>query len=99
MPLYLSARMSSSSKATKGLKDSKCKKGYLGNHPPIPCILPTDLLQVKDNMEILKVKLPNVSVFSMTIFAKGSPDDYLQHIITVLHLINQKGLDAFNCDT
>ncbi len=30
----------------------------------------------------------------MTIFTKGSPEDYLQHIIAVLHLINQKGLDA-----
>ena len=28
----------------------------------------------------------------MSIFAKGSPEDYLQHIIAVLHLIDQKGL-------
>jgi hypothetical protein len=30
----------------------------------------------------------------MSIFAKGYPEDYLQHIITILHLINQKGLDV-----
>jgi hypothetical protein len=28
----------------------------------------------------------------MSIFAKGSPEDYLQHIIAVLYLIDQKGL-------
>ncbi len=93
-PLYLSARMSSSSKASKGLKDSECKKGHLGNRPPIPYVPPTDLLQAKDKTENLKVKLPDASVFSMTIFAKGSPEDYLQHLIAVLRLINQKGLDA-----
>ncbi len=30
----------------------------------------------------------------MTIFEKGNPEEYLQHIIAVLRLINQKGLDA-----
>ncbi len=92
--LYLSTRMSSSSKAPKGLKDSECEKRHLGNCPPIQYDLPTDLLQAKDKIEILKVKLPNTSVFSMTIFAKGSPEDYLRHVIVILHLINQKRLDT-----
>ena len=30
----------------------------------------------------------------MTIFAKDNPLEYLQHVIAVLHLINQKRLDA-----
>ena len=30
----------------------------------------------------------------MTIFAKGNPKEYLQHVIAVLRLINQKGLDV-----
>jgi hypothetical protein len=94
MPLYLSARMSSSSKAIERLKDSECKKGHLGNRLPILYVPSTDLLQAKDNTEVLKVKLPDASVFSMTILAKGSPEDYLQHIIAILRLINQKGLDA-----
>jgi hypothetical protein len=51
-----------------------------------------DLLQTKDSSETLKVKLADGTVFSMSIFAKGSPEDYLQHIIAVLHLIDQKGL-------
>jgi hypothetical protein len=45
-------------------------------------------------MDRLKLKLPNWTVLSMTIFTKGNSEDYLQHLITVLCLITQKGLDA-----
>jgi hypothetical protein len=38
------------------------------------------------------VELADGTVFFMSIFTKGSPEDYLQHIITVLRLIDQKGL-------
>jgi hypothetical protein len=41
---------------------------------------------------MLRVKLADGTVFSMSIFEKGSPEDYLQHIIVVLRLIDQKGL-------
>jgi hypothetical protein len=90
--LYLHSRMSASSKTPEGLKDSECKKGHLGNRPPVPCVPPTDLLQTKDSSKTLKVKLADGTVFSMSIFAKGSLEDCLQHVIAVLHLINQKGL-------
>jgi hypothetical protein len=83
--------MSASSKMPEGLKDSECEKGHLGNCPPVPYIAPTDLLQKKDSSETLKIKLANGSVFIMSIFPKGSPKDYLQHIIAVLCLIDQKG--------
>ena len=84
--------MSASSKAPEGLKDSECEKGHLGNRPPVPYVPPTDLLQTKESSEVLKVKLSDGTVFSMGIFAKGTPEDYLQHIIAVLRLIDQKGL-------
>ncbi len=84
--------MSASSKAPEGLKDSECEKGHLGNRPPVPYVSPTDLLQTKDSGEVLKVKLSDGTVFSMGIYAKGTPEDYLQHIIAVLRLIDQKGL-------
>jgi hypothetical protein len=86
--------MSASSKAPEGLKDSECEKGHLGNRPPVPYVPPTDLLQTKESSEVLKVKLSDGTVFSMGIFAKGTPEDYLQHIIAVLRLIDQKGLHA-----
>ncbi len=85
--------MSNFSKTPEGLKDSKCEKVHLDIRPPIPYILPMDLLQVKDSMEMLKVKLPNGTVFSMSIFMQCSPEQYLQHVIVVLRLINQKSLD------
>ena len=66
----------------------------MGNRPPVPYVPPTDLLQTKESSEVLKVKLPDGTVFSMGIFAKGTPEDYLQHIIAVLCLIDQKGLHA-----
>ncbi len=80
------------SKMPEGLKDSECEKGHLGNCPPVPYVPPTDLLLTKDSTEMLKVKLANGTVFSMSIFTEGSPEDYLQHIIAVLCLIDQKGL-------
>ncbi len=92
--LYQHATMSTSSKVPEGLKDSECKKGKLGAHPPIPYIPPTDLLQAKENSDSIKLKLPDGTVISMTIFAKGNPEEYLQHAIAVLRLINQTGLDT-----
>jgi hypothetical protein len=86
--------MSMSNKIPEGLKDSEYEKGNLGVHPPIPYIPPTDLLQTKENTDTLKLKHPDRTVFSMTIFTKGNPEDYLQHIITVLCLITQKRLDG-----
>ena len=86
--------MSASSKVPEGLKDSECEKGNLGARPPIPYVPPTDLLQAKENSDSIKLKLLDGTVISMTIFAKGNPEEYLQHVIAVLRLINQKGLDT-----
>jgi hypothetical protein len=88
------AKMSISNKIPEGLKDSECKKENLGVCPPIPYVPPMDLLQTKESMDMLKLKLQNGTFFSMTIFAKGNPEDYLQHLIAVQHLITQKALDA-----
>ena len=86
--------MSAAVKTPEGLKDSECEKGNLGVRPPIPYVPPTDLLQAKENTDSIKLKLPDGTVFSMTIFAQGNPEEYLQHVIAVLRLINQKGLDT-----
>jgi hypothetical protein len=42
----------------------------------------------------LKVKLPNGTVFTMQIFAKGNLEEYLSHIQAVLCPIRNKNLDA-----
>ena len=94
MGLYQHAKMSASSKVPEGLKDSECKKGILGACPPIPYVPPTDLLQAKENSDSIKLKLLDGTVISMMIFTKENPKEYLQHVIAVLRLINQKGLDT-----
>jgi hypothetical protein len=86
--------MSVTNKVPEGLKDSECKKGNLGACPPIPYVPPTDLLQAKENSDVIKLKLQDGTIISMTIFAKGNPKEYLQHVIAVLCLINRKGLDT-----
>jgi hypothetical protein len=42
-------------------------------------------------MESLKIKLPDVAVFNMSIFSQGNTKEYLAHIVAVLRLISQKG--------
>ena len=84
--------MSASLKSPEGLKDSKCKKGAVNHRPPISYVPPTDLLAAKENSETLKVKLPDGTVLTMSIFSSGNPKEYLAHVIAVLRLITQKGL-------
>jgi hypothetical protein len=42
----------------------------------------------------LKIKLPNRTVFNMSIFSQGNTEEYLAPLIVVLLLINQKELDV-----
>jgi hypothetical protein len=85
--------MSTTLKTPKGLKDSKCKNGQLSSLPPIPYVSPTDLMTTKEVQEALKIKLPDGIVFNLSIFSRGSIKEYLAHVVVVLHLISQKGLD------
>jgi hypothetical protein len=45
-------------------------------------------------LDNLKVKLEDGTIFNMTLFSQGNTKEYLAHIIAVLHLINQKGLNV-----
>jgi hypothetical protein len=53
-----------------------------------------DLVTTKEATESLKIKLPDGTVFNMSIFSRGNTKEYLAHIIVVLHLISQKGLNV-----
>jgi hypothetical protein len=86
--------MSTTLKTPEGLKDSKCKKGQLSNWPPILYVPPTDLVTTMEAPENLKIKLPNGTVFNMSIFSRGNTEEYLEHIVAGLPLINQKELDV-----
>ncbi len=85
--------MSTTLKTSKRLKDSKCKKGQLSSWPPVPYVPPMNLVTTKEVHETLKIKLPDGTVFNMSIFSQGNTKQYLAHVVAVLHLICQNGLN------
>jgi hypothetical protein len=94
MTLWQHAKMTTILKSPKGLKDSECKKGQLNSPPPIPDVPSTDLVMTKKSLDNLKVKLDYGTFFNMTIFSHSNTEEYLAHIVTVVHLINQIGLNV-----
>ncbi len=86
--------MSTTLKSPNGLKNSECEKGQLSNRPPIPYVAETDIVTSKEEPQVLKVKLPDNSHLNMPIYSCGNTKEYLTHIIPVLCIIKQKGLDA-----
>jgi hypothetical protein len=91
--LWQHAKMSTSLKSPEGLKDAECKKGQLSHRPPIPYIPVIDIVMPKEEPQIFKIKLPDASHLSMSIYSCGNNEEYLVHIVAVLlHVINQKGL-------
>jgi hypothetical protein len=85
--------MSTTLKTPKRQKDSKCKKGQLSIWPPVTYVPPMDLITTKEMPDTLKIKFPNGTIFNMPIFAQGNDEEYLVHIVAVLCVIKQKGLD------
>jgi hypothetical protein len=77
----------------EGLKNAKCKKGMPPVRPPIPYVPPTDLLEKWETVQI-KVKLLDGTKFQMPTYGSGNNEEYLVHIIAILHLIEQKGTAA-----
>ena len=84
--------MSTSLKSLDGLKDAECKKGQLSHRPPIPYVPVIDIITPKEEPQIFKIKLPDVSHLSMPIYSHGNNEEYLVHIVAVLQVIKQKGL-------
>ncbi len=90
--LWHHAKMSSSLKCPDGLKDADCKKGQLSHRPPIPYIPVVDIVMPKEEPQVFKIKLPDTSHLSMPIYSCGNNEEYLAHIVSVLRVIEQKGL-------
>ncbi len=53
-----------------------------------------DLVTPKEESQVLKVKLPNDTYLNMPIHSCGNTEEYLAHIVAVLRIITQKGLNA-----
>jgi hypothetical protein len=84
--------MSTSLKSPSGLKDAECKKGQLSHQPPIPYVPVIDIVMPKEEPQLYKVKLPNVSHLSIPIYSRGNNEEYLVHAVAVLCIIEKKGL-------
>ncbi len=58
--------------------------------PPIPYVPPTDLHE-KRELKQIKVKLPDRTHFQMSALRNRNYEEYLFHVIAIMHLIKQKG--------
>ncbi len=92
--LWLYTKMSTTLKSCNGWKNSECKKGQLSNRPPIPYVAEMDIVTPKEEPQVMKVKLPNNSHIKMPIYSCGNTKECLMHIVPVLCIIKQKGLDV-----
>jgi hypothetical protein len=90
--LWQYAKMSTSLKSPNGLKDVECKKGQLSHRLPIPYVPVVDVVTPKEEPQLYKVKLPDVSHLSIPIYSRGNNEEYLAHVVAVLCIIKQKGL-------
>jgi hypothetical protein len=86
--------MSAALKSPDVLKNAECEKGQLRNRPPIPYIPETDIVTPKEDPQAYKVKLPEDSYINMHIYSRGNNEEYLTHIVAVLHIIKQRELDS-----
>jgi hypothetical protein len=75
------------------LKNAKCKKGKLSAQPPILYVPPSDLHKKQDTEQI-KVKILDGTNFQMAAFGYGNNKEYLTHVIVVLRIIEQKGMET-----
>jgi hypothetical protein len=92
-PLWQSAMSMNLKSPPEGLQNTKCKKGTPPVRPPTPYVPPTDLHE-KQETEQIKVKLPGGTKFQMPTYRTGNNEEYPVHVITILHLVEQKGTTA-----
>jgi hypothetical protein len=90
--LWQHAKMSTSLKSPDRLKDAECEKGQLSHRLSIPYVPVVDIIMPKEEPQIFKIKLPDVSHLSMPIYSHGNNKEYLAHIVAVFQVIKQKRL-------
>jgi hypothetical protein len=90
--------MSAALKSPDRLKNAECKKGHLSNWPPIPYVPEMDIITPKEDPQVYKVKLLDDSHINMHVYSHGNNKEYLMHIVAVLRIIQQRGLDTVSTD-
>ena len=81
--------MLTSKSSPEGLKPQECEWSS-GSKPPISYI-PTAMDTTK---VINKIKVSNKMTLSVTVFDEGSPEQFLNHVQTLMEIISQRGLDT-----
>ena len=76
----------------EGLKDLECEWGAIANRPPIPYLAPVDPYKKQKKTKI-KVNFPDGTNYQMVPFRAKSNKDYVNHIIAMIRLIQQKDLN------
>ena len=75
------------------LKDNECERGNVVNRPPIPYVPPVDPHKKRDTKQI-KVNLPDGTHFQMSAFWARNNEEYIENVISVLRLLDQKGIKS-----
>ncbi len=78
----------------RGSRTWNANRGNIANRPPIPYVAPVDPYYGKREMTKIKVKLPDGTNYQMVPFRVGINEDYVNHIITLMQLIQQKELKS-----
>jgi hypothetical protein len=77
----------------EGLRNTEWEKGTPPGRPPILYVSLPDLHK-KQEMEQIKVELPNGTKFQMSTYGTRNNKEYLVHVIAIMRLIKQKGTAA-----
>ncbi len=70
----------------------ECKRGVITTRPPIPYVASVDPYEKQEKTKI-KTKLPDGTNYQMVPFRAGTNEDYVYHIIAMIHLVEQKDLE------
>ena len=81
--------MSTSKSIPIGLKPQECKRSAGWIKPPIPYIPAAQ----SSNDTIMKVKVSDKMMLSVSVFHMGTPEQFLSHVQKTLEIISQRGLD------
>ena len=84
--------MSGSAKSpAEGLKDSECERGVITTQPPIPYVATVDPYEKQEKTKI-KTRLPDGTTYQMVPFRLGTNEEYINHVIAMIRLAEQKDL-------
>jgi hypothetical protein len=95
--------MSIAKSVPEGLKWVECERGIRGKSSPMCYIPEQDPMQdlVQDTLEknkkasYFKLTLPNMgNELKVAIWASGTPEQFLLHVHTAIHMCKQLGLDT-----